>query len=414
MNFFCSPASPKVEQDLTSSVFECDYDKGATTLYQAIESQAWVPVLQFLEEGKWDHMYRKDPNPPGRQVQTWVTRFEENGRVRWSHLPIHAAIIFKAPRKIIVSLLNMYPLGARCTDDQQMLPLHLAFKFGADDTIVTLLLQRFPEALFTKNVRGRLPTDIDGPQKERTDMIREIVKVTTESVSTKQSEFYQEKSRDMKDDLNLQIRLNASLESDKKELEERLSLLQAEVIMLKSENEIWKEKDLLDDLESRILEKSASDLDASIARSLTRSRRRHTDTRKELETIDATNAVSVGSRKSRASRPSRTLERTSSKDVSMGALGRSYSEAKSEKDSTTAVRDALSEGTSIEISSRRRSTSKKKKINNRANRGSKEEATPYLGYISNGNKGMQILEPHQGTRPRKTHGFFQGFGESCE
>ncbi|KAL3903490.1 MAG: hypothetical protein SGARI_005359 [Bacillariaceae sp.] len=299
-----------------------------------------------------------------------------------------------------------------------MLPLHLAFKFGSDESTVTLLLERFPEGLFTKNVRGRLPTDIEGPDKDRMEMIRQIVKVTTESVRTKQSEFYQEKSRDMQDDLNLQTRLNASLESDKKELESKLSRLQAEVIMLKSENEILKQKDPLPELEERMLKKSASDLDASIARSLTRSHRRGVD-----PDLNIRKSASAASRRSRPSRlNSSALRGTRSKDISTSALGRSYSEARSDKDSTTAVRDAFSEDLSRDLGSRHRSTSKKKKKKKkrRDREGSRTVSTKdmplYLGYISNNVNSTHMIEPQvgSGSRPRKTHGFFQGFGGTCE
>ena len=413
MNLFCSPTVPEVKEDRTSSVFECDYDKGATTLYQAIESQAWVPVLNFLETGKWDHMFRKDPKPPARQVQTWVTRFETDGSVRWSHLPIHAAIIFKAPRKIIATLLDMYGIGARCTDDQQMLPIHLAFKHGADDSIVTLLLQRFPEGLFTKNVRGRVPTDIEGPNKEKMEMIRAIVKVTTESVSTKQSEFYQEKSRDIEEDLQLQKRLNESLESEKKELEEKLSRLQAEAVILKNENELLKQKDPSPDLEQRILRKSASDLDASIARSLTRSHRRGVD-----PDVAIRKNASMDSRRDRYSHPyNSALRGTRSKDISMSALGRSYSEARSEKDSTTAIRDAYSEDLSRDQgtpSLMDRTKKRKKKKKRRSKSASEPDTAPYLGYRSSISDAQYLSQPAFRSTPRRTHGFFQGFGGTCE
>jgi hypothetical protein len=240
---FCSPSSKQTApEDLETSILECDYDSDATNLYQAIESEAWVPVLLYLETGKWEHMYGKDPHSPERQARTWVTRFEPDGTVRWSQLPLHAAIIFNAPKKIILSLMNLYPLGVRCTDDQQMLPLHLAFKFGAEDSVITLLLERFPEALFTKNVRGRIPTEVEGPRTERTTMMKQVIRITTEHVSAKQGKFYQAKMTDLTDDFNLQTRLNATLESDKNELEEKLALTTAELAILKNECKALKEQ----------------------------------------------------------------------------------------------------------------------------------------------------------------------------
>jgi hypothetical protein len=234
MNFFCAPQEEK-EVELDSSVLECDYDKNPTNLYQAIEGQAWVPVLEFIETGKWDHMYSKDRLTPSVQARTWVTRFEKDGSVRWSQLPLHAALIFGAPKKIISALIDLYPLSIRCTDDQQMLPLHLAFRFGADDTVITLLLQFFPDALFTKNIRGKVPTDIEGPRKDLNAMIQEVIKVTTENASTKQGKFFEAQIADLRDDLNLQTRLNETFEAEKQELEKKLSRTNTEFILLQNQ-----------------------------------------------------------------------------------------------------------------------------------------------------------------------------------
>lgn len=242
--FFCSPSSKRTATvDLETSIFECDYDSDVTNLYQAIEGEAWVPVLQYLETGKWEHMYGKDPQSPERQSRTWVTRFEPDGTVRWSQLPLHAAIIFGAPKKIITSLINLYPAGVRCTDDQQMLPLHLAFRFGAEDSVIALVLERFPEAFFTKNVRGRIPTDVEGPRMELISMMNQVIRLTTEHATSKHhSKLYKQKIADLNDDLNLQTRLNASLESDKTKLEERLSRTTAELAILKNEYKLLREQ----------------------------------------------------------------------------------------------------------------------------------------------------------------------------
>lgn len=239
---FCQPRSKERTGpgDLKSSVLECDYDSDATHLYQAIESEAWVPLMQFLDTGKWEHMYLKDPHSPERQARTWVTRFEEDGTVRWSQLPLHAAFIFNAPKKVITSLIALYPLSVRCTDDQQMLPLHLAFKFGAEDSVITTLLERFPEALFTKNNRGKIPTDVEGPRMERIAMILQVISITTKHVNVKQGKFYQEMMAELKDDLNLQTRLNASLECDKSGLEEHLARVCAENATLQTECKLLK------------------------------------------------------------------------------------------------------------------------------------------------------------------------------
>jgi hypothetical protein len=240
MNIFCSPTDVKVD-DGAQSTLECDYDKDATTLYQAIESEAWIPVLQFLETGKWEHMFGADPNPPSRQAQTWVTRFD-NDRVRWSILPIHLAIIKNAPSKITTTLLDLHPLGAKSVDDQGSLPLHLAFKHGASDRILIDLIQRFPESLFTKDSRGRIPVDIEGSQKERTALLRATIKATTTNIDSMQKASDEKKLSELWDNLTLLQNLNASLENDKNTLERRLSLLKMEFLKLRKENKLLLEQ----------------------------------------------------------------------------------------------------------------------------------------------------------------------------
>ena len=94
------------------------YDKNPSSLYQAMESKAWVPTLEFFDTGKWQSSLLfsgEDPLPPERQAGTWVTRFEADGLVRWSQLPLHAALIFGAPFKIIATLVTLYPQGTKNT-----------------------------------------------------------------------------------------------------------------------------------------------------------------------------------------------------------------------------------------------------------------------------------------------------------
>ena len=239
-DFLCAPAQSPRNSDESSATFECDYDKNPSSLYQAMESRAWVPTLEFFETGKWSSSPSlfssgEDPLPPERQARTWVTRFETDGSVRWSQLPLHAALIFGAPFKIVSKLVDLYPQGVRCTDDQHMLPLHLSMKFGADDSIVRLLLDAFPDAVFTKDIRGRLPTQIDGPKKDRTKIMDDIVVITTKTLQKKHLLNLQDELAELKDDLVLQNKLNVEIESQKKDLDIKYQRLQTEVIILRKE-----------------------------------------------------------------------------------------------------------------------------------------------------------------------------------
>ena len=56
-------------------------------------------------------------------TKTWIIRLDENGKLKWQLLPIHAAVIFNAPANVINCLLDVFPEGSKCIDDLGMTPL---------------------------------------------------------------------------------------------------------------------------------------------------------------------------------------------------------------------------------------------------------------------------------------------------
>ncbi len=124
--------------------FECDYDSNPTELYLAIQRKDWRGAEAVLDSEPHD-------------ASTWVARREADGKLRWRLLPLHAAIIFKAPLPTIKALLDVHPEGAACKDDQGMLPIHLAFRNGASEQVVQLLLQTFPQSVNIEDRKGRTP-----------------------------------------------------------------------------------------------------------------------------------------------------------------------------------------------------------------------------------------------------------------
>lgn len=130
----------------STPVYECDYDtpSSISPLYKAIEKKEWENVISIA-----------DTSPD--QAATWVIRKELSGKLRWRLLPLHAAIIFKSPEKVIEHLLASYPLGAQSKDDQGMLPIHLAFRNGSSEGVVNLLLVAFPQSIHVKDRKGRIP-----------------------------------------------------------------------------------------------------------------------------------------------------------------------------------------------------------------------------------------------------------------
>ena len=144
-------ATDTTDDNVDDEPLECNYDKDVTYLYQAIEEKAFMAAIDFLESRQEDVV---------DQCRTWVTRYEPTTEeIRWSQLPLHAALIFKAPVRVIELLVKQFPKAVRCTDDQKMLPLHLAFRYGASDNVLHLLLKEFPEAMTAKDKRERLPLD---------------------------------------------------------------------------------------------------------------------------------------------------------------------------------------------------------------------------------------------------------------
>lgn len=150
-----SPTNSRLSSATT--VLECDYDTNPTVLYQAIEAKQWEYAISlFTKEGKTKNGDGKD-NEEADASSTWVVRKECNGKLRWRLLPLHAALIFGAPLKLIELLLADYPLAAQCKDDRGMLPLHLAFRKEASWDVIDELLTMYPLAVFVSDRKGRTP-----------------------------------------------------------------------------------------------------------------------------------------------------------------------------------------------------------------------------------------------------------------
>ncbi|KAL3913532.1 MAG: hypothetical protein SGARI_000610, partial [Bacillariaceae sp.] len=80
-----------------------------------------------------------------------------NGKLRWRLLPLHAAVIFGSPLKLIELLLADFPPATQSKDDQGMLPLHLAFRNEASWEVVEELLTAYPAAVYVSDRKGRTP-----------------------------------------------------------------------------------------------------------------------------------------------------------------------------------------------------------------------------------------------------------------
>jgi hypothetical protein len=196
------PQPQSLQQQQHQSV-DFDYDQRTTELYQLIEQKQWNRLLQRLDEGEHDsdddntgkdnynaRRSSKDGAPSSSirsQAAMWVVRKEANGRLRWRILPLHAAIIFRAPYTVIEAIVQSYPPAAGQKDDQGMLPLHLAMRnfnlqyntsnvsnisvsssqtmVQIDETVslwrvVEELLTTYPQGIFCRDRKGRTSLQI--------------------------------------------------------------------------------------------------------------------------------------------------------------------------------------------------------------------------------------------------------------
>lgn len=136
-----SPAADVIEEEETD---EREFDKNPTVLYALVQKKLWKETID-----------RAQSNP--KEARAFISRKEKDGKIRWRLLPLHAAIVFKAPEDVIEVLLTSYPKASEAKDDQGMLPLHLAFRNGASAGIVNLLLMAFPQSVDMPDRKNRVP-----------------------------------------------------------------------------------------------------------------------------------------------------------------------------------------------------------------------------------------------------------------
>lgn len=137
-----------------------DYDVSPTLLYK------------FIEYKDWDEAILRCQQAP-QEAKTWVVRYEtddtddnseyedyENKVIRWKMLPIHEAVIFNAPMKLITSLLSAYPAGVATVDDRKMTPLHLCCRSLKNVNIAQFLVLKDSDTLKMTDYKGRTPFEI--------------------------------------------------------------------------------------------------------------------------------------------------------------------------------------------------------------------------------------------------------------
>mmetsp|Transcript_32828 Transcript_32828/g.48594 ORF Transcript_32828/g.48594 Transcript_32828/m.48594 type:complete len:394 (-) Transcript_32828:223-1404(-) len=240
---------------------EINYDTSSLTyLYQAIEDKAFMAAIDFLESNR-PEVYD--------ECRTWVTRYELRNpkKIRWSQLPLHAAIVFGGPPRLIELLVKVYPRACRCTDDQSMLPVHLALRFGSNDAILWRLLKEFPEAINAKDAKGRFPLQLaaQGDGWKRGEIISMFEKNVRLKIMKADADHRVQASEAL---LNAQISKNEQLEAENKALKEQYENMQVETIKTKKEyKKVEAQRDHLDSMrlaKRRIIRKPRDPRDKEI------------------------------------------------------------------------------------------------------------------------------------------------------
>ena len=187
----CSSHKPGRRKQKRGDHFECDYKKNCTRLYKKIEERDWEAVCDFLDRGSWPDSKSPDKLSPKKQTMTWVTRYDpkDTSTVLWSELPLHLAIVFKAPFSVVRRLIDLYPQSLRIAEgDRKLLPIHLALRTNAAD-ILSYMLIKFPASVNAEDADGHkvMESLITAYQPTETERDQEVEKLKLQLESKNQA-----------------------------------------------------------------------------------------------------------------------------------------------------------------------------------------------------------------------------------
>lgn len=135
----------KMEADALRDV---SYNDGATELYKHLENKRWREAAERC---------RTEPI----ETKIWVFRMDKtNKKMLWRMLPIHTAILYRAPVYVILELINANPEGPSQFDDRKMLPIHMACRVICKEDVLRVLLKHKMDTVVAKDAKGRTPRDI--------------------------------------------------------------------------------------------------------------------------------------------------------------------------------------------------------------------------------------------------------------
>jgi len=155
--------SPQLRAKLESQqVLDIDYNEGATELYKHIENHRWREAAE------------RSRNEP-IETKIWVYRMDKRRKnVLWRMLPLHTAILYRAPVYVILDLIGANPEGLNETDDRKMLPIHMACRVICKEDVMRILLKHKVDTVTAKDAKGRTPRDI--LQDDKRDQDSKVLK----------------------------------------------------------------------------------------------------------------------------------------------------------------------------------------------------------------------------------------------
>jgi hypothetical protein len=111
--------------------------------------------------------------------------------------------------------------------NKPVLPLHYAFRFGTSDEVIALLLEKFPQALSKKAIKGRLPLAMAqyGPRSSMGYIIDQCVENAVQDARVVWEEEYDNMFKQLQDSAHTAIymelqKTKAQLEDTKNRLEQ--------------------------------------------------------------------------------------------------------------------------------------------------------------------------------------------------
>ena len=115
-------------------------DKDDNQLFRLIKTESWDAARELLKSPEAQELVRE--------------------RDRFSNVPLHSALGFKAPDDVILSIIEIYPEATTVHGTDEWLPLHTAAMWGSSSKVLETLIRHHPRALDDKGeegIKGRTP-----------------------------------------------------------------------------------------------------------------------------------------------------------------------------------------------------------------------------------------------------------------